>query len=417
MSYISYGDDYNEDYRGLAGAGYNAMHKYMQLYGLDSYFKNYAENSLKKFFGYEFFLDQIFRQVYSDDKYAKEIDNFLNSMFGFDIRKLIDNKEFANYINLKKVDNKVYAFISTGRYIPHKVQDALAFGPDNTSTSNYDAYLYIFGKNSTKYAKKLNSLLMQQKKSNKSELRNYVVNTCNNDDKDIDSIVMPARYNDTMYYSDNEMDIINNHISKYNDSKSFFEERQLNYKTGILLYGEPGAGKSTIAKVLATTHNRSIITVNMSAIDNIDFGTLSMLINNDKGYKYIVLLEDIDTLYNLNRESKEDNKEANTINEKKVINKLLQFLDSNQSPNDVIFIATTNHVDKLDPAILREGRFDLKVEVKGLVKRDAVKFIESFGLSKKEADSILKKYDTEKGTKDGRYNQSALQAMSLSAMK
>jgi chaperone BCS1 len=233
---------------------------------------------------------------------------------------------------------------------------------------------------------------------------------------------MPSRYRDTMYYSDGEIDKINNHISKFIESKNFFEERQLNYKTGILLYGEPGSGKSTIAKVIATTYNRSIISVNMAAVDKIDFGTLAMLINNDVGYQYIVLLEDIDTLYNLNRNTEEVNgvninvNHTTSENEKKVINKLLQFLDSNQSPNNVIFIATTNHIDKLDPAILREGRFDLKVEVKGLTKHDAIKFVESFGIDKAGAMEVINKYEKEKSASD-RYNQSALQAMALAAKK
>lgn len=403
-------------------AGINMMHRYMTSYGLEDYLKNYAENSLKKFFGYEFFMDNVFRYN-SADNYNNELHEFLNSIFKFDIRKLIENREFENYINLKKIGDKAFAFISTGRYIPHKVQDAITFGNNNNDHYTCEVYLYIFGKNSTKYYKKLTRILSTRKKVSNSELRNYIVNVCTTDDKDIDSIFMPSRYTDTMYYSDGEIDKINNHISKFIDSKNFFEERQLNYKTGILLYGEPGTGKSTIAKVIATTYNRSIISVNMAAVDKIDFGTLSMLINNDVGYQYIVLLEDIDTLYNLNRETADTNtvninvNHTTSENEKKVINKLLQFLDSNQSPNNVIFIATTNHIDKLDPAILREGRFDLKIEVKGLNKTDAIKFVESFGLDKTNAAKVLETYEAEKGVKDGRYNQSTLQAMALAAKK
>lgn len=405
----------------MRNAGINMMHRYMTSYGLEEYLKNYAENSLKKFFGYEFFMDNVLRYNTADN-YNNELHEFLNSIFKFDIRKLIENKEFDNYISLKKIGDKAFAFISTGRYIPHKIQDAIAFGNNNNDHYTCEVYLYLFGKNSTKYYKKLSHILGTRKKVSNSELRNYIVNVCTTDDKDIDSIFMPSRYNDTMYYSDGEIEKINEHIAKFIDSKNFFEERQLNYKTGILLYGEPGTGKSTIAKVIAATYNRSIISVNMAAVDKIDFGTLAMLINNDVGYQYIVLLEDIDTLYNLNRETSE----ANTVNinvnhttsenEKKVINKLLQFLDSNQSPNNVIFVATTNHVDKLDPAILREGRFDLKVEVRGLNKSDAIKFVESFGLNRLEAVAVIENYITEKGDIE-RFNQSKLQAMALAAKK
>jgi ATP-dependent Zn protease len=419
---MSYYSENTERARGLFGRGYSAMSKYMHNYGLEDYLKDYAQNSIKKKFGFEFFLDSVFR-FNSADSYNNDLHEFLNNIFDFDIRKLIDEKIFENYINLKKIGDKAYAFIATGRYIPHKIQDAMIFGNDNNHNISCEVYLYIFGKNSVGYAKKLNKILATRKKVTNSELRNYIVNVCTSNDKDIDSIFMPSRYNDTMYYSDNEIGIINEHIAKFIDSKNFFEERQLNYKTGILLYGEPGTGKSTIAKVLSTTYNRSIISINMSAIDKIDFGTLAMLINNDTGYQYIILLEDIDTLYNLNRESSEANSvninitQANTENEKKVINKLLQFLDSNQSPNNVIFVATTNHIDKLDPAILREGRFDLKIEVKGLNKHDAGKFVKSFGIKEDKVEEVLKKYETDKGLVNGRYNQSTLQAMALAAMK
>jgi ATP-dependent 26S proteasome regulatory subunit len=131
---------------------------------------------------------------------------------------------------------------------------------------------------------------------------------------------------------------------------------------------------------------------------------LTQSINTDNTQEYIVLLEDIDTLF-LNREYEDTDKEA-----RKVINKLLQFLDSNSSPNNVIFIATTNYVDRLDKALLRAGRFDIKVEVKALDYQGTVKFGESFGLSRSMIDSICMKHVEEgEDIKKQLYNQSTLQ--------
>ena len=73
----------------------------------------------------------------------------------------------------------------------------------------------------------------------------------------------------------------------------------------------------------------------MGSFDRLDLNTLTSCINCDTS-KFIILLEDIDCLYNLDRNSDGIDKD-----DKKVINKMLQFLDSNNSPRDVIFIATT----------------------------------------------------------------------------
>ena len=133
-----------------------------------------------------------------------------------------------------------------------------------------------------------------------------------------------------------------------------------------------------------------------------------MLINNDDYDEYVVLLEDIDTLF-LNRDEvggkADDSKSYNDI-----INQLLQFLDSNTSPNNVIFIATTNHLDRIDQALLRDGRFDLKVEVRGLKKQDVHNMVESFGVSEGYTDSVIRDYqEAVNNDNPSLYNQSKLQ--------
>jgi SpoVK/Ycf46/Vps4 family AAA+-type ATPase len=193
---------------------------------------------------------------------------------------------------------------------------------------------------------------------------------------------------DSLIFSNNEIGIIKDFIDRFNNGNTFYKEKQLCYKTGVLLYGKPGTGKTSLVKSIATEYHRGIVQIDVSNIDNIDFSHLTMMINNEDEEKYIVLFEDIDTLF-LNRdesESKSD-KDYNGI-----INKLLQFLDSNSSPNDVIFIATTNHLERLDEALIREGRFDLKLEVDEITKKDVTRFIETFDLPASITDEIIDIY-------------------------
>ena len=93
---------------------------------------------------------------------------------------------------------------------------------------------------------------------------------------------------------------------------------------------------------------------------------------------------------------------------------MLQFLDSSSSPNDVIFIATTNDISKLDSAILREGRFDIKVEVGNINRKASTEMLESFNIPDEDIETIL-----DEMTKDenGNINPAALQNTAISYFK
>lgn len=126
----------------------------------------------------------------------------------------------------------------------------------------------------------------------------------------------------------------------------------------------------------------------MTTFDDVSIDALSTSISSDKK-KYIIALEDIDCII-ANRDNKDIDKD-----DKKLVNKLLQFLDSNSSPNDVIFIATTNHIELLDPALLRDGRFDLRVCVKGIKEELSRKMCKSFDLDDNTTDKIIDKIKNE----------------------
>ena len=49
-------------------------------------------------------------------------------------------------------------------------------------------------------------------------------------------------------------------------------------------------------------------------------------------------------------------------------NQLMQLLDGLDSPENVLFIATTNNYDALDKALIRPGRFDLSMEIPKMTK-------------------------------------------------
>lgn len=148
-------------------------------------------------------------------------------------------------------------------------------------------------------------------------------------------------------------------INVWKNSEEFYRERGIPYKLGILLYGEPGTGKSSLIHAIASLLNKDVIVLTAGAILN---GKLSRYNSVCCGAPPIIVIEEIDTIVN-SRQNELGEKE------KVILSELLNFLDGPSSPDSCIIIATTNHIEKLDPAIIRSGRFDIKIQM-GKISRD-----------------------------------------------
>ena len=64
-------------------------------------------------------------------------------------------------------------------------------------------------------------------------------------------------------------------------------------------------------------------------------------------------------------------------------------MDSVNSPNNVVFVATTNYVDTLDSAVTRKGRFDKMIEINGISKSTAKRMCEGFNVPEDKMKKIL----------------------------
>jgi len=130
------------------------------------------------------------------------------------------------------------------------------------------------------------------------------------------------------------------------------------YKAGLMLYGPPGSGKSCTLKIVSKKliEKGGIVfyaSCHPATINNF-LAQFSKIENNRK---CIVILEDIDSL-------------VDTFGE----TYYLEMLDSAKTIDNVLFIATTNYPDRLDPRIYnRPGRFShiLKIGLPTLKAREA----------------------------------------------
>lgn len=360
------------------------------------FYSSLAKTYVKNHFGYDIEIGSFYIELDSYfvfkffKKYCKD---FAKICLETQFRSKYVSKD--DFIYFTMIDKGTFLYMTKGKYS----MDKRDFLSNRRSTPTIKCY--IFGHNATKYNNLLRKCLKRDQES-EGVVKIFSVDRVENEKINIQMNHIGNRNANSFVYSFGEFDKICDHIDRFLSNSDFYKRKQINYKTGILLYSAPGTGKSSIVKALATKYGRSICSINVGSISNINFNMLTSMINNDDTYKYIILLEDIDTL-ELNRDVTDKNNGKSYAD---IVNGLLQFLDSNSSPNDVIFVATTNHIEKLDEALLRDGRFDLKLQVNGIVKEDISKMINILE-SNNTVQDVVEAYG--KPGEDGLYNQSKLQ--------
>ncbi|MED6205740.1 hypothetical protein PIB30_020527 [Stylosanthes scabra] len=151
-------------------------------------------------------------------------------------------------------------------------------------------------------------------------------------------------------------------LDKFLNGREFYEKTGRAWKRGYLLYGPPGTGKSSLVAAMANYLNYDIYDLDLTGVDdNLDLKNLILRMNN----RSILVVEDIDCSIELqNRE--EDMEPDNYYQENKVtLSGLLNAIDGLWSccGEERIIVFTTNHKEKLDPALLRPGRMDMHIHL------------------------------------------------------
>jgi chaperone BCS1 len=160
-----------------------------------------------------------------------------------------------------------------------------------------------------------------------------------------------------------------NDVKDFLASEDWYSERGIPYRRGYLLHGPPGCGKSSLVKAIAGELSYDICIMSLSSRSLSD-DTLNSLMNQTPS-NCIVVMEDIDAAFT-NREEQNNNDSdekclksnpafggTNTV----TFSGLLNTLDGVASTEGRIIILTTNYVERLDPALSRPGRVDLKLHV------------------------------------------------------
>ncbi len=141
-------------------------------------------------------------------------------------------------------------------------------------------------------------------------------------------------------------------IQNFWDRRDKYREYNFVHKRGILMYGEPGCGKSGIIQLISKKliENDGII-LNIKDSEDVEYfiDFIATFRKIEPNRPLIVLLEDIDSIAG-------DSNHATS--------KLLNILDGVKQIEDVVYIATTNYPEKLQERITnRPSRFDRRYKV------------------------------------------------------
>ncbi|RAL07109.1 bifunctional AAA family ATPase chaperone/translocase BCS1 [Aspergillus homomorphus CBS 101889] len=147
-------------------------------------------------------------------------------------------------------------------------------------------------------------------------------------------------------------------VKDFAASSKWYQDRGIPYRRGYLLYGPPGTGKSSFIQALAGELDYDIAIVNLSERGLTD-DRLNHLLTILPS-RTLVLLEDVDAAFS-NRRTQTDEDGYRGANV--TFSGLLNALDGVASAEERIIFLTTNHVERLDEALVRPGRVDMTVRL------------------------------------------------------
>ena len=146
-------------------------------------------------------------------------------------------------------------------------------------------------------------------------------------------------------------------IKEFIGNPLWYSDRGIPYRRGYLLHGPPGCGKSSFVNALAADLEYSICLLNLSERGLSDDRLSHLLAVAPQ--QSLILLEDVDAAF----ASREESRQGKTAFEglsRLTLSGLLNALDGVASTEGRITIMTTNYLDRLDKALIRPGRVDVK---------------------------------------------------------
>ncbi|KAF8316584.1 P-loop containing nucleoside triphosphate hydrolase protein [Clavulina sp. PMI_390] len=202
--------------------------------------------------------------------------------------------------------------------------------------------------------------------------------------RDIDSVIIPPKMKQFLL-SD---------ATDFLASEQWYSQRGIPWQRGYLLYGVPGAGKTSIIQALAGHFGLNIYVISLARRGLDDSGLVDMI--NGVPRKSIILMEDIDAAFTHSATRETPSNPAEGANPSSAgeaaavaampamsassitLSGLLNAIDGVQAQPGRLLFATTNKYEALDPALIRPGRLDVHLEFRKASRWQAEKLFGKF---------------------------------------
>lgn len=132
---------------------------------------------------------------------------------------------------------------------------------------------------------------------------------------------------------------------------TWYAERGIPWRRGYLLYGPPGTGKTSLIRAVASALDLDIALVSVAS-GRLDDIRLSGLMAGAPE-RSVLVLEDIDAVFH----QRQAGEAASAV----TFSGLLNAIDGVASQEGHLLFMTTNHPERLDPALVRPGRADVRI--------------------------------------------------------
>ncbi|WP_245844184.1 ATP-binding protein [Oceanobacillus rekensis] len=229
---------------------------------------------------------------------------------------------------------------------------------------------FIFAKNDACVLAFLNYMIEKQREYMLDGI-NVLTDTEDGLEKTREKITYQVRRDDILLEDHVKTDIFRSIDEFFHENGTFFQEYNIPYKRGILLYGSPGNGKTTLVKSIAGSVPAPVVYWQITEYTS-SYSIKEVFATLTKMAPMILIIEDIDSMP----------EEARSV--------FLNTLDGATSKEGIFLIGTTNYPEKIDPALInRAGRFDRAYEIKQPDDALRSKYLHKKGMTKFLSEEML----------------------------
>ena len=224
-------------------------------------------------------------------------------------------------------------------------------GGSSSSAKMESLTLYVLGTNVTVLKTLISDAIMQANKIRAGWTRIFMMNPY----QEKWSLVMSKRQRsiDSVVFDKKILIDVIDDVRQFINSRQWYEDMNIPYRRGYLFYGPPGCGKTSICQVLAGALEFDICVLSLSVKSMCDSRLLNVV--RKTPLRSILILEDVDAVFT----QRVDTTSMSSV----TFSGLLNAIDGVVSREGVILVMTTNHIDRLDPALIRPGRCDMKIKI------------------------------------------------------